>query len=127
MAAYRSPVLPTPASPAPAVTTAGSKNGNGRDGSAVEAAPSFTPRKAAPDGLSEPVDPNFPGGWLGGFTLDPAMHPRIADPAPAPPRWVEGVGYVFDYPPMEGVRWIEGLGYVVPEEDIGLLRYPENQ
>ena len=69
-------------------------------------------------------DPKFPGNWLGGFTLDPGQHPRVADPAPPPPRWVEGVGYVFEYPPFEGVRWVEGLGYVVTEEELGQANAP---
>ena len=122
MAAYRAPAQPPAKEPAPVAPGAPS---NGRADAPKEPTPSFTPRKAAPEDGDDSDDPNFPGGWLGGFSLDPAAHPRLADPAPAPPRWVEGVGYVFDYPPMEGVRWIEGLGYVVPEEDIGFLRYPE--
>ncbi len=36
--------------------------------------------------------------------------------ATAPPRWIEGVGYVYDYAPTESARWIDGLGYVLDED-----------
>jgi hypothetical protein len=57
-----------------------------------------------------------PNDWLGGFSMSPQEHARIADPAPPPPRWIEGVGYVYDYAPTESARWIDGLGYVLDED-----------
>lgn len=57
-----------------------------------------------------------PNDWLGGFPMHPGAHPRIADPAPSPPRWVEGVGYVYDHAPDPSARWVDGLGYVMEQD-----------
>jgi len=69
-----------------------------------------------PDAAFTP-DPSrhAPNEWLGGFSMDPRDHDRLAAPAPAAPRWVEGVGYVYAEPPTPGARWIEGLGYAIDE------------
>lgn len=55
------------------------------------------------------------GEWLGGFSLDPDQHRPVAQPAPPPPRWVQGVGYVYDEPPTANARWVDGLGYVLDD------------
>ena len=57
-----------------------------------------------------------PNEWLGGFPMHPGSHQPIAGPAPAPPRWVEGVGYVYEKPPTPAARWIDGLGYVLDSD-----------
>jgi hypothetical protein len=57
-----------------------------------------------------------PNEWLGGFSMQPEDHDRIADPAPPPPRWIEGVGYVYEYAPTPTARWIDGLGYVLADD-----------
>ncbi len=57
-----------------------------------------------------------PNDWLGGFPMHPGSHQPIAGPAPAPPRWVEGVGYVYEQPPTPAARWIDGLGYVLDSD-----------
>jgi hypothetical protein len=57
-----------------------------------------------------------PNEWLGGFSMAPEDHDRLADPAPPPPRWIEGVGYVYEYPPTPTARWIDGLGYVLADD-----------
>lgn len=67
-------------------------------------------------GEGHDADGNTPNEWLGGFPMHPGAHAPIADPAPAPPRWVEGVGYVYDHAPDPSARWIDGLGYVMEQD-----------
>jgi hypothetical protein len=94
--------------------------GDGFDAPVVPLAPA--PPAPTAGGIPLP-DPAFasdqsrhaPNEWLGGFSMDPRDHDRLASPAPAAPRWVEGVGYVYAEPPTPGARWIEGLGYAIDE------------
>ncbi|MGE0730473.1 MAG: hypothetical protein AB7O92_14400 [Acidimicrobiia bacterium] len=80
------------------------------------AGPERSPVRAAPQPAERGGERPTPNEWLGGFSMNPKDHPRVADPAPAPPRWIEGVGYVYDYAPTDSARWIDGLGYVLDED-----------
>lgn len=81
-----------------------------------DAAPGAARRGPQADGTTRTTPRPAPNEWLGGFSMNPGDHPRVADPAPAPPRWIEGVGYVYDYAPTDSARWIDGLGYVLDED-----------
>ncbi len=74
------------------------------------------PTVAAPNDERLETEGHTPNEWLGGFPMHPGAHPRIADPAPSPPRWVEGVGYVYDQAPDPSARWVDGLGYVMEQD-----------
>ena len=111
------PVAPPQNTPLVAARSAGAETATAPDAPASQRNGKVN-AEAAAKGPAGPGENRFAGAWLGGFQLDPRQHPRIADPPPPPPRWVEGVGYVFEYPPFEGVRWVEGLGYVVTEADM---------